>query len=87
MSSDTRGFSTKAIHAGQDPLQWNHGAVVPPLVMSTTFQQDAPALHRVNIKIIEYLKFFFNRSCVFLTYISTLNLQLMAIILLIQSFS
>ncbi|CAL1682197.1 unnamed protein product [Lasius platythorax] len=42
----TEGFSTKAIHAGQDPEQWSHYAVVPPLVMSTTFKQDAPAEHR-----------------------------------------
>lgn len=40
------GFATKAIHVGQDPLQWNHCAVVPPLVMSTTFRQDAPGQHR-----------------------------------------
>ncbi|EFN87889.1 putative cystathionine gamma-lyase 2 isoform X2 [Harpegnathos saltator] len=40
------GFSTKAIHAGQDPKQWNHGAVIPPIVMSTTFEQDAPGQHR-----------------------------------------
>ncbi|XP_011685038.1 PREDICTED: cystathionine gamma-lyase [Wasmannia auropunctata] len=41
-----KGFATRAIHAGQDPEQWNHGSVVPPLVMSTTFQQDGPAQHR-----------------------------------------
>lgn len=46
----TEGFSTKAIHAGQDPEQWSHCAVVPPLVMSTTFKQDAPAEHRVSLK-------------------------------------
>ncbi|XP_011501434.1 PREDICTED: cystathionine gamma-lyase [Ceratosolen solmsi marchali] len=40
------GFATKAIHAGQDPLQWSHCSVVPPLVMSTTFRQDGPAQHR-----------------------------------------
>ncbi|EFN70534.1 Cystathionine gamma-lyase [Camponotus floridanus] len=43
---ETRGFATKAIHAGQDPLQWNHGSLVAPLVMSTTFQQDGPGQHR-----------------------------------------
>ncbi|XP_014479648.1 PREDICTED: cystathionine gamma-lyase-like [Dinoponera quadriceps] len=41
-----KGFSTKAIHAGQDPEQWSHCALVPPLVMSTTFKQDAPGQHR-----------------------------------------
>ncbi|XP_043286466.1 cystathionine gamma-lyase [Venturia canescens] len=41
-----QGFATKAIHVGQDPEQWKHCSVVPPLVMSTTFRQDAPAQHR-----------------------------------------
>ncbi|KYM93828.1 PREDICTED: putative cystathionine gamma-lyase 2 [Cyphomyrmex costatus] len=43
MTSTEKGFATIAIHAGQDPDQWNHGSVVPPLVMSTTFKQDRPA--------------------------------------------
>ncbi|XP_014208944.2 putative cystathionine gamma-lyase 2 [Copidosoma floridanum] len=46
MTANITGFATKAIHAGQDPLQWSHRAVVPPIVMSTTFQQDAPAKHQ-----------------------------------------
>lgn len=37
-----QGFSTRAIHAGNEPAQWNHRSVVPPLVMSTTFKQNAP---------------------------------------------
>lgn len=46
MPSNTQeGFSTRAIHAGQDPSQWRHHSVVPPLVMSTTFQQISPANH------------------------------------------
>ncbi|KAI4497450.1 hypothetical protein M0802_007461 [Mischocyttarus mexicanus] len=44
-SNIQEGFSTKAIHAGQDPEQWNHRSVVPPLVMSTTFQQSGPGEH------------------------------------------
>ncbi|KAH0945178.1 hypothetical protein HN011_004663 [Eciton burchellii] len=44
--ASAEGFSTKAIHAGQDPLQWIHRSVIPPLVMSTTFQQDGPAEHK-----------------------------------------
>ncbi|KAL7298037.1 hypothetical protein TKK_0009042 [Trichogramma kaykai] len=44
-ASNDEGFSTKAIHAGQDPLQWSHASVVPPLVMSTTFKQSGPAQH------------------------------------------
>lgn len=38
-----KGFATKAIHVGQNPDQWSHKSVIPPLVMSTTFQQPAPA--------------------------------------------
>lgn len=36
-------FSTRAIHAGNDPEQWNSMAVVPPISMATTFKQDGPA--------------------------------------------
>lgn len=43
-----KGFSTKAIHVGQDPKQWNHHALIPPIVMSTTFQQDSPGKHNVR---------------------------------------
>ncbi|KAG5347542.1 CGL lyase, partial [Acromyrmex charruanus] len=43
MTSKEKGFATIAIHAGQDPDQWNHYSVVPPMVMSTTFKQDSPA--------------------------------------------
>ena len=42
------GFATKAIHAGQDPLHWSHWEVVPPIVTSTTYRQDAPGVTRVN---------------------------------------
>jgi len=38
-------FATKAIHAGQEPEQWNSLAVVPPISMSTTFKQMAPGEH------------------------------------------
>lgn len=44
--STKEGFATTALHAGQDPLQWSHCPVVPPLVMSTTFRQDGPGQHR-----------------------------------------
>ncbi|KAJ8683810.1 hypothetical protein QAD02_019602 [Eretmocerus hayati] len=46
LNNTEEGFATKAIHAGQDPQQWTHGSVVPPLIMSTTFQKDGPAQHR-----------------------------------------
>ncbi|XP_015109566.1 cystathionine gamma-lyase [Diachasma alloeum] len=45
-TSTKEGFATKAIHAGQDPLQWTHCSVIPPIVMSTTYRQDGPAQHR-----------------------------------------
>lgn len=38
-------FATEAIHAGQDPAKWTHRAVIPPISLSTTFQQFAPAEH------------------------------------------
>lgn len=36
-------FGTNAIHAGQEPEQWNSHAVVPPISMATTFKQKSPA--------------------------------------------
>ncbi|XP_022900715.1 putative cystathionine gamma-lyase 2 isoform X2 [Onthophagus taurus] len=47
---DPKGFSTTAIHAGQDPDQWDSMCVVPPIVLSTTFKQFGPA----NFKKYEY---------------------------------
>lgn len=44
-------FGTLAIHAGQEPEQWNSRAVVPPISMSTTFKQDAPGVYRVSLYI------------------------------------
>jgi len=41
-----KGFSTQAIHYGQEPEKWNSRAVVPPISMATTFLQDAPGQHR-----------------------------------------
>lgn len=34
-----------AIHEGQKPEQWESRAVVPPISLSTTFKQAAPAQH------------------------------------------
>lgn len=53
--TSAQGFSTTAIHFGQSPQQWKHGAVVPPLVMSTTFQQDGPGQHRVSTKYTDFI--------------------------------
>ncbi|XP_066299514.1 cystathionine gamma-lyase-like [Branchiostoma lanceolatum] len=38
-------FATDAIHAGQDPEQWNSKAVIPPISLATTFKQKAPGQH------------------------------------------
>lgn len=43
-----KGFATTAIHAGQEPEQWDSLAVIPPIVTSTTFKQYGPA----NFKVI-----------------------------------
>ncbi|XP_039961205.1 cystathionine gamma-lyase [Bactrocera neohumeralis] len=40
-----KGFATKAIHAGQNPSQWNSRSVVPPISLSTTFKQHGPGEH------------------------------------------
>ncbi|KAK4875299.1 hypothetical protein RN001_011721 [Aquatica leii] len=45
-----KGFATAAIHVAQEPEQWNALAVVPPIVMSTTYKQFSPA----NPKKYEY---------------------------------
>ncbi|KAK6618333.1 hypothetical protein RUM44_002785 [Polyplax serrata] len=37
------GFSTKAIHSGQDPTLWSNWEVVPPICTSTTYKQKNPA--------------------------------------------
>lgn len=38
-----KGFATKAIHAGQEPEQWDSRCIIPPIVMSSTFKQYSPA--------------------------------------------
>lgn len=43
-------FATRAIHEGNEPEQWKHMAVVPPISMATTFKQDGPA----DFKMYEY---------------------------------
>lgn len=43
------GFSTRAIHVGQEPENWNDMAITPPIVMSSTFKQDSPGNYRVSI--------------------------------------
>lgn len=37
-------FATRAIHAYQDPEQWQDGKpIVLPISLATTFKQDSPA--------------------------------------------
>ena len=43
-------FETRALHVGQEATQWSSRAVVPPIVMSTTFQQYSPAMTAVSLK-------------------------------------
>ena len=37
-------FFTDSIHKGSEPENWDHRAVVPPIVTSTTFKQEAPGV-------------------------------------------
>lgn len=58
-----KGFATKAIHVGQDPEQWSHQSVIPPLVTSTTFKQPAPAepIVSANFLVVTHdFQFFFS---------------------------
>jgi cystathionine gamma-synthase len=43
--SDSHGFETRAIHAGQEP-EPRTGAVVPPITLATTYAQDGVGAHR-----------------------------------------
>src|SRR5690606_31356621 len=45
MSTFSPGFETLAIHAGQEPDPV-HGAVIPPIVASSTYHQDAVGVPR-----------------------------------------
>ncbi len=45
MSDETRGFGTRAVHAGSEP-DATTGAVVPAIVTATTFAQDGVAAPR-----------------------------------------
>ncbi|KAM9504219.1 cystathionine gamma-lyase-like isoform 1-T1 [Salvelinus alpinus] len=40
-----KSFATEAIHVGQEPEQWKSMAVVPPIILSTTFKQYGPGDH------------------------------------------
>jgi hypothetical protein len=50
MSEEWRqlGFDTKAVKLGYKPDVSNNYSVVPPIGLSSTFQQDDPSSHRVS---------------------------------------
>lgn len=35
-------IATKLVHAGHNAAQWSHLALVPPIVLATTFEQPVP---------------------------------------------
>lgn len=45
-----KGFSTAAIHAYQEPDQWESQAVVAPLTASATYKLYGPGEPKVNYK-------------------------------------
>ena len=50
--SNSSHFATNAIHVGQDPAQWKCHAIVPPIFLSTTFEQEAPAVTYVSLWLL-----------------------------------
>lgn len=40
-----KGFTTKAVHVGQEPEE-KTGAVIPPIYQTSTYAQEAPAKHK-----------------------------------------
>lgn len=45
MAKDTVGFSTKALHVGQEP-EGMTGAIIPPIFATSTFVQESPGVHK-----------------------------------------
>jgi len=45
MAKDTAGFSTKALHVGQEP-EGMTGAIIPPIFATSTFVQESPGVHK-----------------------------------------
>ena len=41
-------FATKAIHVGNESDQWKCHAVVPPIFLSTTFEEKEPGVTYVR---------------------------------------
>lgn len=45
MAKDTVGFSTKALHVGQEP-EGMTGAIIPPIFATSTYVQESPGVHK-----------------------------------------
>jgi cystathionine gamma-lyase len=45
MSKDEAGFSTKALHVGQEP-EGITGAIIPPIFATSTYVQESPGVHK-----------------------------------------
>lgn len=45
MAKDETGFSTKALHVGQEP-EGMTGAIIPPIFATSTYVQESPGVHK-----------------------------------------
>lgn len=45
MANDSTGFSTKALHVGQEP-EGMTGAIIPPIFATSTYVQESPGKHK-----------------------------------------
>ncbi len=45
MAKDEAGFSTKALHVGQEP-EGMTGAIIPPIFATSTYVQESPGVHK-----------------------------------------
>ena len=45
MAKDESGFSTKALHVGQEP-EGMTGAIIPPIFATSTYVQESPGVHK-----------------------------------------
>jgi cystathionine gamma-lyase len=45
MTKDDSGFSTKALHVGQEP-EGMTGAIIPPIFATSTYVQESPGIHK-----------------------------------------
>ena len=45
MDKRSPGFSTKALHVGQEP-EATTGAIIPPIFATSTYVQESPGVHK-----------------------------------------